>query len=273
MITKTTETDINLEEARADESEAALTPVEEETMKNMIDSHVFYGHLKSKTNPKMKPNIVSTKSGVEIIDLVKTMKQLDEAAEFIKSKVKAGGNVLFVGTTPASKAVVKETAERLEMPYVVERWLGGTFTNFKTISDRINHFKKLTEDKEAGRLQKYTKKERLDIDTELAKLDKFFGGIVEMDKLPAVVFISDLGAEETPAKEAKITGIPSVALVNTNCDPEKVTHPISANNRNTQSITLILSRLEKAISEGKSARKAEAEEKRSQSEDRVTDRS
>lgn len=255
----TNKTDINLEEQNT-EAEVALTSAEEEKIKSMVENHVFYGHLKNRTNPKMKASILSTKSGVEIIDLKKTSEQLDKAATFIKNKVKNGGNVLFVGTTPTSKFTVKETAIRTGMPYVVERWLGGTLTNFKTIRDRVNHFKKLKQDKEAGNLQKYTKKERLDIDEELIKLERFFGGIVDMDKLPSVIFIADINADDIVAREARKTGTPSVAFVNTNSDPEKVDYPIPANNRNSESVALLLSTIEKAVEEGKTAR-AEQEAK------------
>jgi len=257
-MTNKTEIDINLDEARSAEPEVVLSAAEEAALKTMIENHVFYGHTKSKTNPKMRANILSTKSGVEIIDLMRTMKQLEVAYTFIKEKVKSGGSVLFVGTTPATKITTKETAIRLGMPYVVERWLGGTLTNFKTISTRVNHFKKLLEDRAAGRLQKYTKKERLDIDVELAKMDKFFSGVVSMDRLPAAVVITDLGAGNIVADEARITKVPSVAFVNTNCDPDKVNFAIASNDRNSKSVVFLLAQIEKAVKDGVAARAAVA---------------
>ncbi len=248
-MTKATEVDITLEEKA--EPEAALTPAEESRMKEMLDNNVFYGHIKSRTNPKMRPHITSTKSGVEVIDLLKTMSAVDRAAEAIKEKVRRGGTVLFVGTSAAAKMAVKDVAIRLGMPYVTQRWLGGTLTNFKTINTRVNHFKKLEEDKATGKLIKYTKKERLNIDVELAKFDRFMRGIEKMDKLPSIVIVADLGENEIVAREARRMKIPSVGFVNTTGNPDAVDYPIPANDRNPKSISLILSYLEKAVVDGK----------------------
>lgn len=253
-----TETDINLEESKPSEPEVVLTAAEEAMMKSMIDSNVFYGHMKSRTNPKMRPNIISTKNGVEVIDLMQTMKQLEKAAAVLKEKVKAGGLVLFVGTTPAAKTVVKEIADRLQMPYVNERWLGGTLTNFKTILTRINYFRKLEDDRATGKLQKYTKKERAMMDVELSKLERLFRGVVSLDRLPAAVVIADLGYNDIAAQEAALMRIPAVSLVNTSSDPDLVKYPIVANDRNSKSVSFILYALEKAVTEGKAAR-AQAE--------------
>jgi len=257
-MTNPVETDISLDEAKSAEPEVVLTPAEEAMLKTMIEHNVFYGHSKSRTNPKMRPFVLSAKSGVQIVDLMKTMSQLDKAVAMVKDKVRLGGSVLFVGTTPATKFIVKETAQRLQMPYVTTRWLGGTLTNFKTILTRINHFKKLEEDKVAGRLQKYTKKERVMIDVELSKLDRFFRGIVGLDKLPSAVVITELGDGEIAAREAKLTKIPAVAFVNTNRDPDLVKYPIASNDRNSKSVAFLLSHIEKAVVEGRVAKEADA---------------
>lgn len=261
-MTKTAEAiDTNLDDAKVEAPEIKLTSEEESRMKAMIEANIFYGHVKSKTNPKMRANIVSTKSGVEVIDLLKVMKALDAATKLIKEKVAKGGTVLFVGTTPAAKFAVKETAVKLGMPYVTERWLGGTLTNFKTISSRVGYFKKLEDDKNTGRLGKYTKKERVGIDRELARFEKLLRGIEKLDRMPGVVFVADMGTNEIASTEAKRMKIPSVGLVNTNTDPDLLDYPIPANDRNSKSVSFILSAIEEAVLEGKAAAKAAEEAK------------
>ena len=161
------------------------------------------------------------------------------------------GLILFVGTSPAAKSVLRGVAERLESPFVTERWLGGTLTNFKTITSRINYFKKLKDDEETGELEKYTKKEQLKMNKELAKLEKLFGGIENLDRMPSLLFIADLVKNEYAAREAKQKGIPIVAFLNTDADPKLVDYPIPANDRNAKSIKLLMEYLEKAANEGK----------------------
>ncbi|HEY4497106.1 MAG TPA: 30S ribosomal protein S2 [Candidatus Paceibacterota bacterium] len=244
--------DSELEDSKSQEPEQVLTPEEEVMLKDMMANHVFYGYSKSRTNPKMKPNIAMTKSGVEVIDAVKTMFFLNKAVDAIKQLVHGGDLVLLVGTSTAAKSTVKEIATRLQMPYVDERWLGGTLTNFKTISDRINYFKKLEQEKALGKLaQKYTKKEQLGIDVELEKFDKFFRGIENLNKLPKLVVIADTKYNEIAAKEAKKMKIKTMGIINTNSDPDIVDYPIPANDRNSKSIAFIMSYLEKFIAEAK----------------------
>lgn len=226
---------------------AALNADEEALLKEMMSAAVFYGLTKSRTQPKMRPYIISTRAGIEIIDLLKTIEALGKVTQVIKDILKNKGLILTVGTTPAVKQAVKGFARRLGSPHVTERWLGGTLTNFKTISQRINYFKKLKSDKAAGALDKYTKKERMLIDLELGKLETLLSGIEDMDKLPALVFVIDLKAEEGAAREAKRMNIPIVALVNTNANPDLADYPIPANTRNPQSVQLLLSYLEKEI--------------------------
>ncbi len=235
------------EEVETPETDVALSVDEEARLKEMMAAGVFYGYTKARTEPKMKDFIVSTRAGVEIIDLVKTMQTLERAASAVKEIIKSGGTVLFVGTTPAVKNIVLATAKRLSMPYVVERWLGGTLTNFKTIAERIKYFKKLKNDKTSGNLEKYTKKEQLLFDQEMKKLDKLFSGIEGLEKLPGLLFILDLKAHETAAKEARRMKIPVVALLNTDADPELADYPIPANTRNSKSVELLMSYIEKDI--------------------------
>lgn len=236
-----------LKQDKNEEKDAASLPVIEEMMK----ASLFLGHRKSKTHPRMKQHIFTTRNGMEIIDLSKTLKGLNEALDFIKSKIAAGGKILLVGTTPASKTIVEETAKRLNMPYVIERWLGGTLTNFKTLSKRISYFKKMRADRAAGKFDKYTKKERLDIDREINKLTIKFSGTENMEGMPEVMFVLDVPSHLTAIREGRIMGIPVVALVNTDVNPETVDFPIPANDRGKMGIDWILSKLEAVVEEAK----------------------
>jgi len=231
--------------------ELSLEVEDRELFNQMMQAGVFYGQSKSKTNPLTKDFILTTRSGFEVIDLQKAIEYLKRAAEVLKNTFSNKGTVLFVGTSPAAKNTVKEVAKRLDSPYVSERWLGGTLTNFKTITERINYFKKLKEDKKSGKLEKYTKKEQLDKAKELAKLEKLFGGIESLDKLPSMVFIADLSENEYAAREAKQKGIPVIGFMNTDTDPTLIDYPIPANDRNTASVELLMKYLEEAAEQGK----------------------
>ncbi|MCL5006821.1 MAG: 30S ribosomal protein S2 [Patescibacteria group bacterium] len=239
--------DTSFEEGQIHELNAA----EEARVKALMEIGAFYGLSKSRTNPKMRANILTTKSGVEVIDLEKTIGALDKAAEAIKSKVKSGGTVLFVGTTPSAKETVRTLGERLRMPYVSERWLGGTLTNFKVISQRIAQLKKIKEDQESGNLGKYTKKERLQILKELEKMDKFFHGLFDMERMPAVMVIVDLRQNILAAREARKAGVVSVATVNTDVDPELADYPIPVNDKTVKTIGYVMDVIGQAIEEGR----------------------
>lgn len=231
--------------------EPSLEVEEKELFHQMMEAGVFYGRSKSKTNPLTREYILTTRSGFEVINLQGAIKHLKDAAEVLKKVMADKGLVLFVGTSPAAKSVIRGVAERLESPFVTERWLGGTLTNFKTIKSRIDYFKKLKDDKETGELKKYTKKEQLKMSKELAKLDKLFGGIESLDKMPSLLFIADLVKNEYAAREAKQKGIPIIAFLNTDADPKLVDHPIPANDKSRESIKLLMKYLEEAANEGK----------------------
>ncbi|MCL4405352.1 30S ribosomal protein S2 [Patescibacteria group bacterium] len=253
--------DIALDAVDAPVSEVQLTPEESAEVDRLVEGGVFYGQNHSRTNPKMGQYILTSKGGVEIIDLTKTLKALTEAQELIREKVLAGEEVVLVGTTPAGKGLVKKLGEELKLSNVTERWLGGTLTNFKTLSDRIRYFKKLKADAESGALDKYTKKERVDFNREIGKLTRFFGGIEQLGKLPGLVIISKavtlypiifgLSGNETPAREARKTGVKSIAIVSTASDPDMVDIAIPGNESNPKSLEVLATYLEKAISVAK----------------------
>ena len=246
--------DTAIEAAETAVLETPPTPEEKAEMQSLIDAGVFYGQSHARTNPKMNPYILTSKGGVEIIDLAETIRALREAGEIIRTKLATGGEVIIAGTTPAGKSIVRALGEKLGVHYVAERWLGGTITNFKTISDRVRYFKKLKVDAESGALDKYTKKERVNFNREIKKLTRFFSGVESMDKLPAVVVIFGLGGNMTPALEAKKSGVTSIAFVNTAADPDEVSCPIPANDRSPKSLELLATYIEKAVSEGKDER-------------------
>ena len=248
------------DEVSADEP--SLGVEEKELFDRMMEAGVFYGRSKSKTNPLTRKYIVTTRSGFEVIDLRKAMESLKRAGEILKNIFENNGVVLFVGTSPAVKDAIKETAERLGSPYVIERWLGGTLTNFNTIIKRISYFKKLKEDKANGRLEKYTKKEQSDMDKELAKLENFFGGIESLEKIPSMIFIADISENEYAAKEAKLKKVPVMGFLNTDTDPTLLDHSIPGNDRNIKSVKLLMDYLAEVALEGKkqaSIKNAEAE--------------
>lgn len=245
-------------------AEVVLSSDDEMHLRLMMEASVFYGHGRSRTNPKMRPYILATRSGMEVINLIKTMEALDKATKAIEGAIKAGGTVLLVGTTPATKNAVKDTAIRLGLPYVTERWLGGTLTNYGTISERIARFRKLKADRAAGKLEKYTKKERLDIDKELVKLEELFGGVETLEGMPSLVVVTDLRENEIAAREAKRMHIPVVGVVNTNGNPDIVDFSIPANDRSPKSIALLLSYIEKAVERARNAALAASSAKKTE---------
>ncbi|MDF1498399.1 MAG: 30S ribosomal protein S2 [Patescibacteria group bacterium] len=213
---------------------------EELSMMNMLKAGVHFGHKKAKKHPKMDQYVFTTRNGVNILDLGKTKTKLTEALEFIKDTSSKDGIILFVGTKRQAKKIVKVAAEKCDMPYVTERWLGGTFTNFEKIATSIKRLETMIEQKESGEFEKkYNKKERLELDREIVRLEKKFGGIKKMKKLPEAVFIVDIKEEETAVIESNFKNIPIVALVDTNNDPNLVDFVIPSNDDAVGAIELI----------------------------------
>lgn len=217
----------------------------------MAQAGVNFGHGSSKLHPKMKQYVSGIKNDVYLFDLEKTSKELEKALEFIAKTVAEDKKVLFVGTKIQLRGLIKADAEECGMPYVVERWLGGTFTNFETIQKRVEYFKELERKKASGELEKYTKKERMKIDKELESFRVKFEGIKNMSKLPEAVVIFNLDKDITCVREAKIKGIKIVAIADTNVDPDLADYPIPANDDAISSVRYILEKVKDAIMNAK----------------------
>ncbi len=220
-------------------------------LSDLMKAGVHFGHRTAKWHPKMKPFIFTEKQGVHIIDLEKTAEKLQQALDFVKSVTAEGGKVLFLGTKSQARPIVKKAAEACGMPYIVSRWLGGTLTNSKSVLGVVKKYNKLKEQKETGKLDKYTKKERLTITREIERLEELVGGIASLDKVPNAIFIVDVKEEKTAVLEANKIGLPIVAICDTNVNPEKITYPIPGNDDASNSIKIIANTVAEAISEAK----------------------
>jgi small subunit ribosomal protein S2 len=228
------------------------------SLEDLLKSGVHFGHLTRRWNPKMKPYIFMERNGIHIIDLQKTMQNLEKAYNVLKEIAATGDPILFVGTKNQAKEILQSEAIRCEMPYIVERWLGGTLTNFSTIKKSIRHLENLEKMNLDGTIEKLTKKERLHIDREIEKMKKVFIGIQEMKKIPGAIFIVDIKKEEIAVKEARKLNIPIFALVDTNCDPDLIDYPIPGNDDSTKSVTIISKIVADAILEGRESIQAKA---------------
>jgi small subunit ribosomal protein S2 len=227
------------------------------TQQELLDAGVHFGHLKRKWNPKMLPYIFMERKGIHIIDLNKTIECLDEAAAHMKAMAKAGRKILFVATKKQAKDIVAQCAQRTQMPYVTERWLGGMLTNFNTIRKSIKKMQSIEKMLADGTLENITKKEKLMMSRDKDKMEKVLGGIANMSRLPAAIFIVDIGHEHIALAEAKKLNIATFAMVDTNCDPNTVDYAIPANDDATKSVTAITTYLMNAVLEGIEERKNE----------------
>lgn len=219
----------------------------EVNMEQMLKSGVHFGHQKARKNPKMEEYIFSTKKGINILDLQKTLVRIEEAMEFAKKTAKEGKKILFVGTKKQAKSVVKSAAIRADMPFIVERWLGGTFTNFRVIRGRVKHLISLEEGFAKGEMKKYTKFEQMKKAEEMGKLEKKLGGIKNMADLPGAIFAMDVNLDRLAINEARRMKIPVIAITDTNSDPSLVDYPIPGNDDAVSSIRLIVAYIAKAI--------------------------
>ncbi len=217
------------------------------SLQQLLEAGCHFGHQSRRWNPVMKKYIFGERDGVHIFDLVQTKAGLDEAVAFVKTSANQGGKILFVGTKRQAQEVVKQEAVRTGMPYVVQRWLGGMLTNFTQMQKRIHKLKDLKSKRESGELKKYTKREQLLIDREIAQLEKFLGGVVDMDKLPDALFVADTHREEVAVREANRMGIPVIGMVDTNGDPASVDYVIPVNDDAVKSIELVVKAISQAV--------------------------
>ncbi|MBQ6697827.1 MAG: 30S ribosomal protein S2 [Oscillospiraceae bacterium] len=226
-------------------------------MKQLLEAGVHFGHQTRRWNPKMAPYIFTERNGIYIIDLQKTVKKLEEAYFFARDIAAEDKSILFVGTKKQAQEAIKEEAERVGMYYVNARWLGGMLTNFKTMRrriDRLNQLKKMQED---GTFDLLLKKEVIKLQAEIAKLEKYLGGVKEMNKLPGAMFIVDPRKERNAIAEARKLGIPVIAIVDTNCDPEEVDYVIPGNDDAIRAIKLISQTIANAVVEARSGEQME----------------
>ena len=221
------------------------------SMKQLLEAGVHFGHQTRRWNPKMSRYIFTERNGIYIIDLQKTVKKLDEAYDFIKEVAAEGGEVLFVGTKKQAQDAIKEEAQRCGMHFVNARWLGGMLTNYRTIKTRIARLEQLNKMKEDGTFDLLPKKEVIKLELEIEKLEKNIGGIKNMETLPKAMFVVDTRKEKIAVAEAKNLGIPVVAIVDTNCDPDEVDYVIPGNDDAIRAVKLISGAMADAIIEGR----------------------
>ena len=236
----------------------------------LLEAGVHFGHLKKKWNPKMLPYIFAEKKGIHIIDLNKTVEGLEEAAAAMKSIAKSGKKIMFVATKKQAKEIVTEAAKRVNMPFVTERWLGGMLTNFNTVRKSVKKMQSIEKMLNDGTLDSITKKERLTLTRDKEKMEKVLGGIAAISRIPAALFLVDIGHEHIALSEAKRLNITTFGMVDTNCDPNKVEFSIPANDDATKSIAIITNYIVAAIAEGLAERLAEKEEESEETEESNT---
>lgn len=237
---------------------------------SLLEAGVHFGHLKKKWNPKMLPYIFTEKNGIHIIDLNKTIEGLDEAAAALKSIAKSGKKIMFVATKKQAKEIVAEASAKMNMPFVTERWLGGMLTNFSTIRKSVKKMQSIEKMLEDGTMDSVTKKERLTLTRSKEKMEKVLGGISQMGRVPAALFIVDISHEHIALAEAKRLGITTFAMVDTNSDPTKVDFAIPANDDATKSIAIITQYLTAAIMEGLEERATSKDEEDQHEEEEET---
>ncbi|KYO65784.1 30S ribosomal protein S2 [Thermovenabulum gondwanense] len=230
------------------------------SMKQLLEAGVHFGHQTRRWNPKMKEYIFTERNGIYIIDLQKTVKKLEEAYEFVKNLSAEGGKILFVGTKKQAQESVMEEAKRCDMFYVNQRWLGGMLTNFRTIRKRVERLKELEKMEQEGTFDVLPKKEVLNLKREKERLEKYLGGIKEMNSLPDALFIVDPRKEKIAVAEARKLNIPIVAIVDTNCDPDEIDYVIPGNDDAIRAVKLIAEKIADAVLEGRQGEQLNAAE-------------
>jgi len=216
---------------------------------DMLKAGMHFGRKKTVFNPKMNKYVFTLKEGICIIDLLKTQAEFSRAVQYLKQVINEGGLVLFVGLTKQSIDSIRSLANKLNMPYVVDRWLGGTLTNFKVISGRVKKLEEMEAQQKSSELDKYTKKEKLLFDREMKKMETHFGGLRKLTRLPNVIVVTSLKDSALPVREAKRLNIPVVAIANTDSDPDSVQYTIPANDRSKKAVDMIIEAFKKELSE------------------------
>jgi small subunit ribosomal protein S2 len=239
------------------------------TVQQLLNAGVHFGHLRRKWNPQMAPYIFMEKNGIHIIDLNKTVVQLEDAANALKQMARSGKKILFVGTKKQAKDIIADKAKGCDMPYVTERWPGGMLTNFQTIRKTVKKMSRLDSMVKDGTAETLSKKERLVLDRTKSKLEKDFGSIADLNRLPAAIFIVDIKREHIAVAEAKRLNIPTFGMVDTNSNPNEVDFAIPANDDAADSVSLILEYVSQAIREGLADRKASKEADEEEDTDEV----
>jgi len=220
-------------------------------MKSLLEAGAHFGHQTRRWDPRMKPFIFTQRNGIHIIDLQQTVRRLDEAFEWVAQTVSEGGTILFVGTKKQAQETIEAEARRCGMPFVNSRWLGGTLTNFQTIQGRIDHLVRLEDSLARGEYMRMPKKDVLKIEEEIERLNRHFGGIKEMTRLPAALYVVDPSMEYIAIAEANRVGIPIVAMADTNCNPNLLDYPIPSNDDAIRAVRLVTARIADAVIEGR----------------------
>ncbi|MBI2405779.1 30S ribosomal protein S2 [Candidatus Microgenomates bacterium] len=237
------------------------------TLEELLEAGAHFGHRADRWHPKSAPYLFGVREGVHIFDLEKTRDALLAAQEELKSRAEKGQTFLFVGTKQQAQEVMRKTAQELDMPYIVDRWIGGFFTNFEQMKRSLSKLAKMKQEQEAGEYKKFTKKEQLLLSREISHLERLFGGVATVTKLPDMVIIVDTNREKTAVEEARKMGVPILAIVDSNSDPTLVDYPIPANDDSIKSVEYIVGKLGQAIAEGK--KKAKIKDQKSKLEEKV----
>lgn len=219
------------------------------SLEEMLNAGMHFGHRTSSWHPKMEPFIFTSRKGVHILDLSKTRESLKEALDFLTKLVSEGKVVLFVGTKNQAKGPLKNLAEEVKMPYVTNKWIGGLLTNFPIVKKSIKKYNDLLTEKESGKLEKYTKKEQLEFDKEIERLEEKFGGVAELKKMPDALFVWDIKTEKIAVEEARRRNVPVVGVCDTNSNPDLVNYPIPCNDDATKTIKLVLDLVKQTVEE------------------------
>lgn len=224
--------------------------MKEISLKDLLEAGCHFGHQTARWNPKMKPYIFAARDRIHIFDLVKTKEGLEKAVAFVKETTAAGGQIIFIGTKRQAQDIVREAAQKLGMPYITERWIGGLITNWSQVKKRLDYLADLEAGKKEGRFAARTKKENLLIDREIAKLKRVFGGITSLNNLPAAIFVTDARKDLAALKEAKSCGVTTIAIADTNANPDFIDYLIPANDDAVKCLQLLVGIVAEAVEEG-----------------------